>query len=216
MGEIVENVFENQLYYKNTVVLKYTIKYPQLVRSRYRYGAQRFNQYNDKKAVKLAKYAETELFEEAKTLYDYNTSKGFPVMVYEVFFDYEVTYQNNAVVSLYTDEYIFSGGAHGNTKREAQNWNLQNGRQILLKDLFPENPYFVLDILKEINNQIAQQMENGENDYFENYCQLVLENFSPENFYMVPEGIVIFFNQYEIAPYSSGIPTFLVKTIDKK
>ncbi len=109
MGEIVENIFENQLYYKNTVILTYKIKYPELVRSRYRLGAQKFNFYNYEKAIKLAKYCETELFEEAKTLYDYNNSKGFPVMVYEVILDYAVTYQNHAIVSLYTDEYIFSG-----------------------------------------------------------------------------------------------------------
>lgn len=107
-------------------------------------------------------------------------------------------------------------GAHGNTKRESQNWNLQNGKQIPLTDLFPNNPYFMIDIFREINRQIATQMESGENDYFDNYCQLVLENFNPENFYLTPKEIVIFFNQYEIAPYSSGIPTFLVKILDKK
>ncbi len=106
---------------------------------------------------------------------------------------------------------FFQGGAHGNTKRESQNWNLQNGKQIPLKDLFPNNPYFMIDILKEINCQIATQLESGENDYFDNYCQLVLENFNPHNFYLTPKGITLFFNQYEIAPYSSGIPTFLIK-----
>ena len=105
---------------------------------------------------------------------------------------------------------MFLGGAHGNTKREGQNWNLQTGRQIALKDLFPDNPYYIIDILKEINHQIASQIENGENQYFDNYCQLVQENFRLENFYIVSEGVIIFFNQYEIAPYSSGIPTFKI------
>lgn len=210
MGEIINHVLENELFYKGTLVLKYKIAFPQLTKSRYRYGMRRFNEYNYNKAIELQEYCETELFKEAKELYEYNEANDYPVMVYEIILDYKVTYQNNWMVSLYTDEYMFLGGAHGNTKREAQNWNLQSGRQIILKELFPDNPYYIIDILKEINNQIAKQIEAGENQYFDNYCQLVQENFRFENFYMVPEGVTIFFNQYEIAPYSSGIPKFKI------
>ncbi len=211
MGEIVNCVLEKELYYNDTVILKYKIEYPQLTKTRYRYGMRKFNEYNYNKALELQEYCETELFKESKELYDYNQENDYPVMVYEIILDYEVTYQNYSVVSLYTDEYMFLGGAHGNTKREGQNWNLQTGREIILKELFPNNPYYIIDILKEINRQIAEQIEKGENYYFENYCGLVQENFRLENFYRVPEGVVVFFNQYEIAPYSSGIPTFKIK-----
>lgn len=210
MGEIINRVLENELYYNNTVILKYKIAFPQLTRLKYRYGMRRFNEYNYNKALELQEYCETELFKQAKELYEYNQSNDYPIMVYEIILDYEVTYQNNSIISLYTDEYMFLGGAHGNTKREAQNWNLQTGRQIILKELFPDNPYYIIDILKEINSQIAKQIEQNENQYFDNYCQLVQENFRFENFYMVPGGVIIFFNQYEIAPYSSGIPTFKI------
>ncbi len=211
MGEIVNCVLEKELYYNDTVILKYKIEYPQLTKVRYRYGMRKFNEYNYNKAIELQEYCETELFKEAKELYDYNQENDYPVMVYEIILDYEITYQNHSVISLYTDEYMFLGGAHGNTKREGQNWNLQTGRQIILKELFPNNPYYIIDILKEINCQIAEQIEKGENYYFENYCALVQENFRLENFYMVAEGVTVFFNQYEIAPYSSGIPTFKIK-----
>ena len=212
MGEIVENVLEKQLYYKNTVVLKYTIKYPSLTWARKRFSMRRFNSYNYEKAIELAQYSETDLFKEAKELFDYNSSKGYPTMVFEVYYNYEVTYKSDNVISLYTDEYLFLGGAHGNTKRESQNWNMQNGRFIELKTFYPNNPYYIIEILKNINSQIAKQNASGENQFFDNYCQLVLENFNLENFYITEDGVVIFFNQYEIAPYSSGIPTFLVKT----
>lgn len=211
MGEIVNYVLERELYVQETVVLKYKIQYPQLIKSRYRYGMRRFNEYNYEKAIELQRYCEEELFKEAKELYHYNMENDYPVMVYEIILDYEVTYQESSVVSLYTNEYMFLGGAHGNTKREAQNWNLQKGSPIILRELFPHNPYYLIDILKEINLQIAKQIEEEENQYFENYCQLVQENFRLENFYITSKGVVIFFNQYEIAPYSSGIPVFLME-----
>ena len=65
----------------------------------------------------------------------------------------------------------------------------------------------MITILKEINNQIAENKEN----YFQDSCNLVLETFNPKNFYLAQNGIVIYFQQYDIAPYSSGIPTFLIK-----
>lgn len=209
MYRIIENTFERELYYKNTVILKYTIKYPRIINNSI--GANRFNRFNYEKAIKLKHYSENELFKEAKELYDYNVSNGYPVMMYEVFLDYTITYNQNSIVSLYSDEYIYSGGAHGNTIRFSQNWNINFGRQFSLESLFDNDCNYILDILKDINNQIEQQIANGSNQYFENYCSLVLNTINLNNFYLNPGYITIFFQQYDIAPYSSGIPTFDIK-----
>jgi len=68
--------------------------------------------------------------------------------------------------------------------------------------------YYIIDILKEINNQIKEQLQAGTNYYFDNYCELVLDTFRLQNYYLTPNSIVIYFQQYDIAPYSSGIPVF--------
>lgn len=209
MYRIIENTFEKELYYKDTVILKYTIKYPRIINNSM--GANRFNRFNYEKAIKLKHYSENELFKEAKELYDYNVSNGYPVMMYEVFLDYTITYNQNSIVSLYSDEYIYSGGAHGNTIRSSQNWNINFGRQFSLESLFDNDCNYILDILKDINNQIEQQIANGSNQYFENYCSLVLNTINLNNFYLNPGYITIFFQQYDIAPYSSGIPSFNIQ-----
>ena len=46
--------------------------------------------------------------------------------------------------------------------------------------------------------------------YFDDYFHLVRENFKPNNFYLVDEGIVIYYDLYDIAPYAAGIRTFLI------
>lgn len=209
MYRIIENTFERELYYKDTVILKYTIKYPRIINNSM--GANIFNRFNYEKAIKLKHYSENELFKEAKELYDYNVSNGYPVMMYEVFLDYTITYNQNSIVSLYSDEYIYSGGAHGNTIRSSQNWNINFGRQFSLESLFDNDCNYILDILKDINNQIEQQIANGSNQYFENYCSLVLNTINLNNFYLNLGYITIFFQQYDIAPYSSGIPTFNIQ-----
>ena len=147
------------------------------------------------------------LFKDASELYDYNVSNNYPIMVYEVLLQYNITYNNNNILSLYYDNYEFTGGAHGNTIRSSQTWDLYLNRQLRLSSFY-NNPYYIIDILKNVNNQIAEQISLGNNTFFDNYCQLVTETFNLSNYYLTTNGIVIFFQQYDIAPYSSGIQTF--------
>ena len=127
-------------------------------------------------------------------------------MVYEVYRNFEITFNTNNIISLYADEYIFQGGAHGNTIRTSQTWNMIAGCMINLESCFKNQSYFIIEILKEINRQIAKNPEI----YFENTCNLVLNTFNPKNFYLTYNGIAIYFQQYNIAPYSSGIRVFII------
>ncbi len=205
MNEIKENIIENELKYDNTTILTYKIKYPQIISSRYKLGKDIFNRYNERIVQDLKQYIEGELYLQAKEVYEYNKKQGYPVMVFEVILETKITYNQDKILSLYQDQYTFTGGAHGSTVRTSQNWNLAVARQIGLYMLY-SNPYFLLDILRKINLQIANEKEN----YFDDSCELVLETFNPNQYYITKEGINIFFEQYDIAPYSTGIPVFLV------
>lgn len=211
MKEIKMNTVEKELYYQGEVIVRYRIEYPEIINSYNKEGVQIFNHENRKMALDLKEYAEGELYEQAKQMYEYNKKNGYPIMIYELIRECKITYHQEQLISLYCDEYIFEGGAHGNTLRKSQNWNLEIAREIPLQAFSKGNPYYLIDILKQINNEIAKQIEKGTGNYFPDYCQLVLETFRLENYYLTPKGIVIFFQQYDIAPYSSGIPIFLVR-----
>jgi len=58
--------------------------------------------------------------------------------------------------------------------------------------------------------RIEQQIRRNPDIYFENYRELIDKNFHEENFYCEPRGIVIYYQLYDIAPYASGIRTFLI------
>ena len=122
-------------------------------------------------------YAETDLFNMAKKQYDYNFSNGYPIMVYELIQNYNITFNEDLIISLYSDEYIYSGGAHGSTIRSSQNWNIKIGSQFNLSFIYGTDCSYLLFILREIIRQINSEIENGSNQYFENYCELVLDNF---------------------------------------
>lgn len=203
---IKKNILEKELFYEDTLVLKYHIEYPSINGSICENSIKNFNIYNKNLAFNLKEKSENELYNEAVESYKYNKENGYPIMIYEVYRSFEVTYNINDIISLYIDEYIFSVGAHGNTIRTSQTWNLCNGTRMCLEDFFKNDPYFMLEILRQINDQISKEPEI----YFENACKLVLETFNPANYYLTMKGIVIYFQQYDIAPYSSGIRNFTI------
>ena len=207
MNTIITKTLQNELQYNNTTVLTYKIEFPEL------HGfpsINTFNSYNKKIAIELENYCKTDLFKQAKDLYDYNLSNGYPIMVFEVVLSFYITFNANNLVSLYSDQYMFTGGAHGSTIRSSQTWDLKKYKMLPLSYFFYDDPYFLLDILRKINKDVLEQTKNEENQYFDNYCELIINTFNPDNYYLEPDYIVIYFQQYDIAPYSSGIPTFKV------
>ncbi|MBP3708198.1 MAG: DUF3298 and DUF4163 domain-containing protein [Clostridia bacterium] len=204
--EIKNKILERNLIYDNTIVLKYHIEYPQIVPDSTVY-IRRFNLYNENIALSLQQKAENELFKEAIELYKFNKKNNYPTMVYEVYQNYKITFNSWKIISLFIDEYTFTGGAHGNTIRTSQTWDLSRGRQIELYQFF-NNPYFILQILKNIKMQIEENPEI----YFDDACCLLIDTFNPQSFYLDQRSIIIYFQQYDIAPYSSGIREFSIFT----
>lgn len=206
MFEIRKNILEKELKYDNTVILKYHIEYPSIKIDNNRIGEERFNLYNKNLALALQKRSEEEIYKDSIEQYKYNKENNYPIMIYEIYRNYEITFNSRNLVSLYVDEYIFTGGAHGDTIRTSQTWDFNYNTLLQLYEFYPRNPYFLLGILKNISNQILKNPDI----YFEDNCNLVLNTFNPQNFYLTPRGIVVYFQHYDIAPYSSGIPTFNV------
>ena len=124
MNKIVFHTAEKELYYNGEVIVKYSIEYPEIISSPYEIGSQIFNHSNRKLALQLKQFAEGEFYNQAKETYEYNQSNGYPIMVYELVRECNITYNNQKLVSLYCDEYTFAGGAHGNTLRKSQTWDL--------------------------------------------------------------------------------------------
>ena len=209
MLKIINRILQKEMKYENTVVLKYHIEYPEIVMDwqQNRNGIKIFNDYNLKMALQTQQKAEKELYKEAIELYKYNKENGYPQMMYELYREYQITLNQENAVSMYIDEYIFSGGAHGTTTRTSQTWNLMLGKTVELYELYPNEPYFLLYILRKINREISENIEI----YFADPYPLVVEYFNPDSYYIDNGKVVIYFQQYDIAPYSSGIIEFTLE-----
>ena len=151
-------------------------------------------------------YASTSLFVDALNGYKEAIKNNYPFNGYGAMQKYELTYNKNCILSYYMDEYLYTGGAHGNTTRKSQTFNLKTGRLLTLQDFFKDDYRKI--VIPEIKRQAQIMQQQG--ILFENYNELIMQNFNQNSFYLTDDGIVIYYQQYEIAPYSSGIITFTI------
>lgn len=208
---IREHLIRNDLYYGDIVLMTYVIKYPEFYSKTYSSSADKLNIYYGTKLLLYQKFHIKNLFKLAMEEYNESKKQDYPFRAYEVYVDYTVTYNKECILSLYFNKYQYTGGAHGMTNREADTWDLSKAEKIDLKDLYVGEDRSLADyFVNEINRQIKVNIDAGNNYYFENYEELVKEYFNPRNFYINEEGVVIFYQLYEIGPYVSGIMTFTI------
>jgi hypothetical protein len=196
----------NELKYNGETLLTYKIEFPEFYSDCYQRSLKGINKFYRERAAAFQKYCQNELFEMAVKQYLDDLANGFPVRTFEAMLMYKVTYLYSCIISLYFDRYEYTGGAHGNTTRDSQTWNLQKLGLIELRQLVSCPPDCRAYILSEVNAQIQEEPDT----YFENYKELTNETFCAKNFFCVPEGVVLYYQLYDIAPYSSGIREFLL------
>ncbi len=200
---------KEDLSHQGKVVVRYCIEYPQIHSRAFASAASRINDLYRRRALMFQRYCRKKLFHSAVEQYEYAMANHYPLMTYEAERKFQCTYLSSCTVSLYTDTYLFSGGAHGSTTRQSDTWNLKNARQMPLSAFFTR-PRFFNPLFQAIEKQVSRQLAENPGSYFEHTEQAVREEFDPRQFYLTGEGVMIYYQQYSIAPYSTGIPTFLI------
>lgn len=147
-----------------------------------------FRDQIEKSAVEFQKYAE---------------EHNIPKRPFEANVSYKVTYNKNNLLSITFYYYMFTGGAHGGTKVISYNIDLKGGKTLALKDFFLPNTNYKA----KINSEILRQIKENKGFYFENAFKSIKDT-SP--FYITPDNMVFYFQEYEIAPYVAGTPEFSV------
>ncbi len=202
-------ISERDMKLKDQILLTYKLKYPQFRSEKYKDFIAKLNLFYSTRNELFLRNDIKRLYQLAFEDYEASQKSGYPFHTYEVYSDFTVTYNKDCIISMYFDTYEFTGGAHGMTVREADSWNLLTASKIELTDLFVYPRQYQEYITKNILQQIEENIKKGDY-YFEDYKQTVVEKFNKRNFYLTEEGIVVFYQLYDIAPYSSGIITFLI------
>lgn len=201
---------KDDMKFNGVTVLKYNIEYPEFKSTHYQLSLALINKHYKFKALEYQKHCKNELYKSAVEQYKYDVANNFPIRVFEALVSFNSTYNSACIISNYFDQYEFTGGAHGNTIRSSQTWNLQSSSKLSLSQLMTCSPDYKAYIL----SQVKKQIQKDPSIYFEDYEKLIVETFNQNSFYCKPQGIVIYYQQYDIAPYSSGIREFLLPYSD--
>ena len=140
------------------------------------------------------------LKKEAKAIFLENMENFNP---YEFTLTYDADEFDN-YLSIISTEMTYTGGAHPSTLKSVQTYDMETGLVTLdevAKKLCGKDSE---TILKEAKELFKKEIKENPDNFYDDSEKLV-EDLSSDNFYISKDGIVFFFNQYEIAPYSSGI-----------
>ncbi len=133
---------------------------------------------------------------------DEDNAMGIP---YEYSESYTIEHNKDAYVSMTTQVYQYTGGAHGMTIQQTYHFDLVKGKVLTLSDFFEPGSNYE-DI---INGIVVQGIKDGQYEYY-----LGEEGFpgvnEATNFYFAEDGLHVYFQEYEIAPYAAGLPEFIV------
>jgi hypothetical protein len=114
----------------------------------------------------------------------------------------EVSFENRRVLSIRMDSYLFTGGAHGYSATNFLNFDIEKGEKINTRELFRDLLAFRAFAEGKFRKQEkipAEAPINSTGFMFE------LDTFYlPENIGLTPKGILLLYNQYEVASYADG------------
>lgn len=204
-------VLEENLYYNKTVLLNYRIEYPQFFLPEFQVSLNKINLYYKESAYDLQRTCVKKTFLEAINLYEYSTMADIPVREFKVLRTFNITFNQDCTLSLYFEQYDYMGGTHSVMIKSSDTWDIRSGERISLCSLLNCKEDYVLYLIGIIINKIGIYLSaKEEKSYFENYEKYVELKFEARNFFLIPEGIMIYYQHYDIAPYSMGIPEFLI------
>lgn len=210
-ADINTNKILRSFKHNNVTMLNVDIEYPNILLS---YGSaiqSRINIHYNNLARNFYRYAVRTLLPNAIEQYKNSIKNGFPFNAYDAVMKYTVTQNSNCTLSTFSDRYEYTGGAHGSTIRTSDNWNLQTGSMIRMSDLFRGYGNYKALVIKRIQEQAQLNMEENPGIYFDDYKKLIVETFNPQSFNLTPDYLEVYYQQYDIAPYASGIIVFSIK-----
>ncbi|MCI1965939.1 MAG: DUF3298 and DUF4163 domain-containing protein [Oscillospiraceae bacterium] len=208
--EVVFQEKHREFNYRGTVVLTLSVQFPVIRLNGNPQAQARINSRFRAQASDFSRYAAGTLYRQAVRDYHSAQEHNYPFRAYDAVMKYEITLNQDCYLSTYRDRYEFTGGAHGNTVRASDTFSLQSGRRFALSHFFAPGVNYRRMVAAEILKQAEQNMLQNPGIYFDDYKHLILKYFKPENYYLTPDGVAIYYQQYEIAPYATGIVTFII------
>lgn len=133
--------------------------------------------------------------------------------VFSVNIESGTLYEDADYISFLLEVYRFTGGAHGSTTLIPITYSKQTKKLLSLEQVLQPAKKNWLSILseqarKQLNDQMQKKRLISDSDWIIRGTEPTKENFAV--FRLEKDSIRIIFAQYQVAPYSSGMPEITV------
>ena len=126
-----------------------------------------------------------------------------------------VTCNDGKTLSVLREVYENLGGAHPLVTYRAETFDVASQGRLLLGDLFTVSEDEYLSRLKDL---ILPQMDKLETDsgvlYFDYAREELMTLLDPMDFALTGDSLLIFYNEYALAPYAAGLQHFYLPLSD--
>lgn len=123
--------------------------------------------------------------------------------------NYEIALANNEIVSLIFSNYSFMGGAHGGTSFTTLNYDLKNNRELKLEEMFEPNANYLKLIsdysIADLKPRIGDMSDD---EWLSKGAAADAGNY--QNWNLTKKGLMITFEQYQVAAYAAGSQQVIV------
>ena len=172
--------------------------------------SRRIRRYYQLQCRSFLRYCEAYLLPLAAEEYRAALAASQPLPRLHAELSYQVTYNEGGLWSLYTQSREQGPGGQTALLRRGDTWDLASGYPVALSAFFPRRSGWKRRLLDAAEAEIQQQEQAGAARYHEGIRRLLRRHFNPQNYYLTPEGLAIFYPMYAIAPAMEGIPVFTI------
>ncbi len=123
---------------------------------------------------------------------------------------------DSQVLTLLYNDYMYTGGAHGNYGYEAYSFDLSDGHLITLQELssdYDTLSSFLVDYMVQMvesDPELAQRIDTSLLPEGSGYADILSPLLREGSWYLGSDGLVIFPDLYEISSYAAGIVEFTI------
>lgn len=116
--------------------------------------------------------------------------------------NYQIPYNKNGILSIVFEEFLWFGGAHPSTEQFSYTYDLCSGKELAAKDILGITEK---ELKEQIADDFAKQYQKNPEKFFQQEVEQLKNLDFTYHYYVIDEGIVVYFNPYAIGPYVSGV-----------
>ena len=205
-----EKTMEQSFSRRGREILRCRIVYPHFSGPDFCPAVRRINRYCEARIRAFRRYCGEVLYREAAARF---REEG-GAEPFEAILRCGIGLNADCMLSLFFDRCAYTGAERESRERFSGTWSLRSARRLRLGDCFIPGFQYGIYARNQVEDTIARSIQSCPEEYFHDYVDRVEATFREVNFYLTPRGVLLYFQQYDLAPYPSGITVFRISRTD--